>query len=76
MDYLMEEKPDGITAAYEFEKMRLRYPDNIVKGQLNLLDSHDVPRFLSMCHGEGPLWKLGMYSFDIDAGSAQLILRG
>ena len=59
MDYLMEEKPDGITAAYEFEKMRLRYPDNIVKGQLNLLDSHDVPRFLSMCHGEGPLWKLG-----------------
>ena len=59
MDYLTEEKPDGITAAYEFEKMRLRYPDNIVKGQLNLLDSHDVPRFLSMCHGEGALWKLG-----------------
>ena len=52
MDYLTEEKPDGITAAYEFEKMRLRYPDNIVKGQLNLLDSHDVPRFLSMCHGD------------------------
>ena len=39
--------------------MRLRYPDNIVRGQLNLLDSHDVPRFLSMCRGDGSLWKLG-----------------
>ena len=59
MDYLADEQPDGITAAYEFEKMRLRYPDNIVRGQLNLLDSHDVPRFLSMCRGDGSLWKLG-----------------
>ena len=50
---------DGRKTGWDNSKMRLRYPDNIVKGQLNLLDSHDVPRFLSMCHGEGSLWKLG-----------------
>ena len=58
-DFLTVKKPDGITAAYEFEKMRLRYPENLVKGQLNLLDSHDVPRFLSMCNGDLKLWEIG-----------------
>lgn len=36
--------------AYEMEKMKLRYPLEIAKGQMNLLDSHDVPRFLSSCN--------------------------
>lgn len=30
-------------------QMYLRYPKSIALGQLNLLDSHDVPRFLSLC---------------------------
>jgi len=59
VDYLSSEKPDAEKAAFEFEKMRIRYPENIVKGQLNLLDSHDVPRFLSMCNGDIELLKLG-----------------
>jgi len=29
--------------------MRMRYRKNLTNGQLNLLDSHDVPRFLSVC---------------------------
>jgi len=29
--------------------MRMRYRKNLTYGQLNLLDSHDVPRFLSLC---------------------------
>lgn len=45
----------SITAA-EFSArvtdMLLRYPTGIVQGQLNLLDSHDVCRFLSFCGGE------------------------
>lgn len=32
--------------------MLLRYPTGIVQGQLNLLDSHDVSRFLSLCGGD------------------------
>ncbi|WP_167956384.1 glycoside hydrolase family 13 protein [Anaerosporobacter faecicola] len=33
-------------------QMYLRYPSNLSVGQLNLLDSHDVPRFLSLCKEE------------------------
>lgn len=33
-------------------QMLYRYPTGIVQGQLNLLDSHDVSRFLSLCGGD------------------------
>lgn len=33
-------------------QMLCRYPTGIVQGQLNLLDSHDVSRFLSLCGGD------------------------
>lgn len=32
-------------------QMLYRYPTGIVQGQLDLLDSHDVSRFLSLCSG-------------------------
>ena len=39
--------------AYEFDgrvtNMRMRYRQNMLYAQLNLLDSHDVSRFLSLC---------------------------
>jgi len=57
-EFLTADKPDAVKAAWQFERMRLRYPTNMVNGQLNLLDSHDVPRFLSLCKGETGLWKL------------------
>lgn len=37
--------------------MLLRYPTQLTQAQLNLLDSHDVPRFLSLCGGEIRKWK-------------------
>lgn len=57
-EYFAAENPDTVLAACQFEQMRLRYPTNIVNGQLNLLDSHDVPRFLSLCGGDLEKWKL------------------
>lgn len=57
-EYLRDHNPDSLKAAYQFERMRLRYPDNIVEGQLNLVDSHDVPRFLSMCADDLGRWKI------------------
>lgn len=39
-------------------QMLFRYPKNIALGQLNLLDSHDVPRFLSLCENNLDKWKL------------------
>lgn len=38
--------------------MQLRYPAQVMRGQLNLLDSHDVGRFLSLCDGQPEKWKL------------------
>lgn len=57
-EFLGADIPNAVEAAYQFEKMRLRYPTNIVNGQLNLLDSHDVPRFLSICQKNDARWKL------------------
>lgn len=33
-------------------QMNYRYPSGILRGQLNLLDSHDVNRFFSYCRGD------------------------
>lgn len=41
-------------------QMYLRYPTNIALGQLNLLDSHDVPRFLSLCNGDVRRYQLAL----------------
>lgn len=56
-EYFASEEPDAVRTAWQFDKMCLRYPANIVRGQLNLLDSHDVPRFLSLCGGDRDRWK-------------------
>ncbi len=41
-------------------QMLLRYPTGIVQGQLNLLDSHDVSRFLHLCGGDLERFRLAM----------------
>lgn len=71
-EYLASEKPDGKMAAYGFEQMRLRYPTNIVYGQLNLLDSHDVPRFLSLCKKDAARWRLACILLMLMPGAASL----
>jgi len=40
--------------------MRMRYKKNFLWGQLNLLDSHDVSRFLSLCDGDLRRYKLAV----------------
>lgn len=40
--------------------MRMRYRVQTVPAQLNLLDSHDVSRFLSLCNGDTTRYKLAI----------------
>lgn len=40
--------------------MLMRYRVQTVPAQLNLLDSHDVSRFLSLCHGDTAKYKLAV----------------
>ncbi len=50
--------------ALEFDSrvthMRMRYREQTVYAQLNLLDSHDVSRFLSLCDGDVRRYKLAV----------------
>ena len=43
---------DAARFSARIAQMLHRYPTGIVQGQLNLLDSHDVSRFLSLCGGD------------------------
>ena len=44
----------------KFNHLLMRYPRPITNLQMNLLDSHDVPRFLSKCQGDVRRLKLGI----------------
>ncbi len=57
-DFFAMERTDAYQFAGRIDRMRLRYPANITLGQLNLLDSHDVSRFLSLCEEDIGKWKL------------------
>ncbi|MBD5466553.1 MAG: alpha-glycosidase [Lachnospiraceae bacterium] len=55
---------EGSIDAYEFDgrvtHMRMRYRQQSVYAQLNLLDSHDVSRFLSLCGNDERRYKLAV----------------
>ncbi len=51
-DFFALQSIDAVEFASRVTKMNYRYPSEVVKGQLNLLDSHDVNRFYSYCGGD------------------------
>lgn len=71
-DYFALKKIDGHTFKSNINKMLLRYPTNISNGQLNLLDSHDVPRFLSLCNHDIKKWKLSYLYLMLSPGVPSL----
>ena len=50
--FFAERTCDARAFADEQHALLMRYREPISAGQLNLLDSHDVPRFLSWCDGD------------------------
>lgn len=51
-DFFATGSIDAAQFSARIAQMLYRYPTGIVQGQLNLLDSHDVSRFLSLCGGD------------------------
>ncbi len=51
-DFFATESINAKTFHNRVTNMLLRYPNQLVQGQMNLLDSHDVPRFLTLCTGD------------------------
>ena len=50
--FFASEHPDTADFNHRTTDMLMRYRKPIAEGQLNLLDSHDVSRFLSLCGGD------------------------
>lgn len=57
-DFFANEALDAAQFHARTTQMRMRYPEGIVQGQLNLLDSHDVSRFLSLCSNDARKFRL------------------
>lgn len=58
--FFAESAIDSETFDAGVTSMLLRYKKNLQYGQLNLLDSHDVSRFLSVCKGNEKRWALAV----------------
>lgn len=58
--FFARETIDAAAFAGRVTQMLMRYRAQLVPAQLNLLDSHDVSRFLSACHGDTAKYKLAV----------------
>ena len=58
--FFAEAAIDAADFAGRITNMRMRYRVQTVPAQLNLLDSHDVGRFLSLCGGDVSKYKLAV----------------
>ena len=57
-DFFALQKTGTDGFAWGMTDMFLRYPNQVSRGQLNLLDSHDVPRFYSLCGEDYERWQM------------------
>ena len=58
--FFAEQSIDAADFAGRITNMLMRYRVQTVPAQLNLLDSHDVSRFLSLCNGDATKYKLAI----------------
>lgn len=58
--FFAESSIDAADFAGRITNMLMRYRVQTVPAQLNLLDSHDVSRFLSLCNGDTTKYKLAI----------------
>ncbi len=52
----------------QIQKMMMRYPRRVSLAQMNFLDSHDVPRFLSYCGGDRKKMELAFFYLFMGVG--------
>lgn len=59
---------DAYTFSNRIRRMLYRYPKNMALSQLNLLDSHDVPRFMSICNESKLCYELSLIFLFLSPG--------
>lgn len=52
----------------QMQRMIMRYPRCVSQAQMNFLDSHDVPRFLSFCDGDKKRMELAFFYLFMSVG--------
>lgn len=60
-DFFAERKIPVSEFDAQIARMILRYPKSIALAQMNFLDSHDIPRFLSFCEGDERRLSLALF---------------
>lgn len=60
-EFFAEQSITASEFAQKVQKMNLRYPEQVSHMQMNFLDTHDVPRFLSYCKGDMERLKLAAF---------------
>lgn len=59
-DFFAAGKIDAAGFEDRVTKMIMRYPEQMLYAQLNVLDTHDVPRFLTLCEGNCMKFRLAV----------------
>lgn len=73
--FFADRKMDARSFGEELGAMLMRYRGRHAFAQMNLLDSHDVPRFLTRCGGDLQRWKLAFF-FQMTFVGAPSLLYG
>lgn len=60
-EFFAERKISVSCFAEKISQMNLRYPEQVSLAQMNFLDTHDVPRFLSYCNGDENRYRLAVF---------------
>lgn len=67
-DFFATRKMNANEFDEQIQKMIMRYPSKISLVQMNFLDSHDVPRFLSYCGGDVKRMRLAFFYLFMSVG--------
>lgn len=60
IDFFVNKKLNALTFDQNLDTLRKESPGKAIYNMLNLLSSHDTPRFLTLCQGNKQLFKLGV----------------
>lgn len=67
-DFFATRKMNANEFDEQIHKMIMRYPKKVSLVQMNFLDSHDVPRFLSYCDGNADRMRLAFFYLFMSMG--------
>lgn len=72
-DFFAKKSLDVKSFDEHIQRMIMRYPRRVSLTQMNFLDSHDVPRFLSYCNGDKKHMELAFFYLFMSVGIPSIL---